>query len=50
MKRTTLLILSLVSFCAVNAQNKYKQYTDNLPFKMAEVQEQYLKGVNLYKL
>ena len=38
MKRTTLLILSLVSFCAANAQNKYKQYTDNLPFQMAEVQ------------
>ena len=37
MKRTTLLILSLVLFCAANAQNKYKTYTEHLPFQMAEM-------------
>ena len=37
MKRTTILLLSLCAFITVSAQNKYKKYTENLPFKMAEV-------------
>ena len=37
MKKTFLMLLCSGLFLCLNAQNKYKQYTDNLPFKMAEV-------------
>ena len=37
MRKTVLLFLCLSAVCCLRAQNPYKQYTDNLPFKMAEV-------------
>ncbi len=37
MKKITLFCLTLCTFLSLNAQNKYKQYTDNLPFQMEEV-------------
>ena len=37
MKKTVLGLFLLLLATGVSAQNKYKQYTDNLPFKMAEV-------------
>ena len=37
MKKTVLLVLCLCTAFCLNAENKYKKYTDNLPFKMDEV-------------
>lgn len=37
MRKTILLFLCLSAVLCLKAQNPYKQYTDNLPFKMAEV-------------
>lgn len=37
MRKKLLWGLCLSAFLSLNAQNPYKQYTDNLPFKMAEV-------------
>lgn len=37
MRKTVLLFLCLSAVLCLKAQNPYKQYTDNLPFKMAEV-------------
>lgn len=37
MKKTFLLCLLLGTFLSLNAQKDYKQYTDGLPFQMAEV-------------
>ena len=37
MRKTVLLFLCLSAVFCLRAQNPYKQYTDNLPFKMAEV-------------
>ena len=37
MKKTTLLLTALCWILNMSAQNDYKKYTENLPFKMAEV-------------
>ena len=37
MRKTTILLLCLCAAVCLQAQNPYKKYTDNLPFKMAEV-------------
>ena len=37
MKKTILLLWCLCASVCLNGQNKYKKYTDNLPFKMDEV-------------
>ena len=37
MKKTILTMMLTALVLSVGAQNKYKQYTENLPFKMAEM-------------
>ena len=49
MKKITLSFLLMVLTLSVGAQNRYKQYTENLPFKMAEVKAPIIpnRSVNL---
>ena len=47
MKKTILMLLCLGLTVGASSQNKYKQYTENLPFTMAEVKAPVIPDVRL---